>query len=171
MVWQLSFLEVLSWYERFVFALEEASRDMLPVLKDKALKLGDQNRGASNADFYLSNLLFLSPKYEGCEQSTNAVNFLSQIRPSIKGDGPAAEKRSIDVYFAPFKVLITEAESTRGKEKSGRGENRNDSRLLSALLIEVNRAFPFVSSTEADDISLRSKHQFFSDWSSGIDAS
>lgn len=26
-------------YERFVFALEEASRDMLPILKDKALKV------------------------------------------------------------------------------------------------------------------------------------
>ncbi|PPS15049.1 hypothetical protein GOBAR_AA05528 [Gossypium barbadense] len=45
-------------YERFVVALEEASRDMLPALKDKALKLGDpQNKGASNADYYLSNLL------------------------------------------------------------------------------------------------------------------
>lgn len=27
-------------YERFVVALEEASRDMLPVLKNKALKVG-----------------------------------------------------------------------------------------------------------------------------------
>lgn len=27
-------------YERFVIALEEASRDMLPILKDKALKVG-----------------------------------------------------------------------------------------------------------------------------------
>ncbi|WCJ33333.1 CCAAT-binding factor [Euphorbia peplus] len=71
-----------------------------------------------------------------------------------------------------FSVLITEAESTRGKEKSGKGENRKgagppkehkmenlseshvelDSRLLSDLLTGVNRAFPFVSSTEVDDI-------------------
>ncbi|WCJ36143.1 CCAAT/enhancer-binding protein zeta [Euphorbia peplus] len=100
------------------------------------------------------------------------VTFLSQIRQSIKGDGPAAAKCLIDVYFAFFKVLITEAESTRGKEKSGKGENRKaagppkdqkmensteshvelDSRLLSAHLTGVNRAFPFVSSTEADDI-------------------
>lgn len=28
-------------YERFVIALEEASRDMLPILKDKALKVCD----------------------------------------------------------------------------------------------------------------------------------
>ncbi|WCJ33430.1 CCAAT-binding factor [Euphorbia peplus] len=199
-------------YERFVFALEEASRDMLPVLKDKALKtmyallkskseqerrlliglvnkLGDpQNRGASNADFYLSNLLsdhpnmkavvidevdtFLFRPHLTLRAKYHAVNFLSQIRLSIKGDGPAAAKRLIDVYFALFKVLITEAESTRGKEKSGKGENRKgagpakehkmensseshvelDSRLLSALLTGVNRAFPFVSSTEADDI-------------------
>ena len=27
-------------YERFVVALEEASRDMLPILKDKATKVG-----------------------------------------------------------------------------------------------------------------------------------
>lgn len=28
-------------YERFIVALEEASRDMLPTLKDRALKVGD----------------------------------------------------------------------------------------------------------------------------------
>ena len=27
-------------YERFIVAIEEASRDMLPILKDKALKVG-----------------------------------------------------------------------------------------------------------------------------------
>ncbi|XP_065855876.1 protein SLOW WALKER 2 [Euphorbia lathyris] len=199
-------------YERFVFALEEASRDMLPILKDKALKtmyallkskseqerrlltglvnkLGDpQNRGASNADFHLSNLLSDHPNMKavvinevdtllfrphlGLRAKYHAVNFLSQIRLSLKGDGPAVAKRLIDVYFALFKVLITEAESTRGKQRSGKGENRKasdppkehkmensseshvelDSRLLSALLTGVNRAFPFVSSTEADDI-------------------
>ncbi|WCJ26384.1 CCAAT/enhancer-binding protein zeta [Euphorbia peplus] len=164
-------------------------------------KLGDpQNRGASNADFYLSNLLADHPNMKAVvidEVDTylfrphltlrakyHAVNFLTQIHLSIKEDGPAAAKRLIDVYFALIKVLITEAESARVKEKSGKGENRKgdgppkehkmdnsseshvelDSRLLSALLTGVNRAFPFVSSTEADDISLRSKHQFFSDW-------
>ncbi|KAL9311515.1 hypothetical protein AtNW77_Chr1g0073841 [Arabidopsis thaliana] len=68
-------------YERFVTALDESSKDMLPELKDKALKtiyfmltskseqerkllvslvnkLGDpQNKSASNADYHLTNLL------------------------------------------------------------------------------------------------------------------
>ncbi|XVF25270.1 hypothetical protein REPUB_Repub13aG0198800 [Reevesia pubescens] len=136
-------------YERFVIALEEASRDMLPALKDKALKTmcvllkskseqerkllsslvnkqGDpQNKGASNADFYLSNLLsdhpnmkavvidevdaFLFWPHLGLRAQYHAVNFLSQIRLSHKGDGPKVAKRLIDVYFALFRVLITEA--------------------------------------------------------------
>ncbi|CAH9106428.1 unnamed protein product [Cuscuta europaea] len=45
-------------YERFVIALEEASRYVLDALKDKALKLGDpNNKVASNADFHLLKLL------------------------------------------------------------------------------------------------------------------
>ncbi|EEF30251.1 conserved hypothetical protein [Ricinus communis] len=199
-------------YERFVSALEEASRDMLPILKDKALKtmyallkskseqerrllsalvnkLGDpQNRGASNADFHLSNLLsdhpnmkavvidevdtFLFRPHLGLRAKYHAVNFLSQIRLSHKGDGPKVAKRLVDVYFALFKVLITEVDGNQKMDKSSKADNRNtpdpakenkvkssseshvelDSRLLSALLTGVNRAFPYVSSTEADDI-------------------
>ncbi|KAJ9184828.1 hypothetical protein P3X46_004516 [Hevea brasiliensis] len=198
-------------YERFVFALEEASRDMLPILKDKALKtiyallkskseqerrllsalvnkLGDpQNRGASNADFHLSNLLsdhpnmkavvidevdcFLFRPHLGLRAKYHAVNFLSQIRLSHKGEGQKVAKRLIDVYFALFKLLITEAENSQKADKSGKAKDRNtsnpvkelkvessesyvelDSRLLSALLTGVNRAFPYVSSTEADDL-------------------
>ncbi|KAJ9181067.1 hypothetical protein P3X46_009238 [Hevea brasiliensis] len=207
-------------YERFVFALEEASRDMLPVLKDKALKimyallkskseqehrllsalvnkLGDpQNRGASNADFHLSNLLsdhpnmkavvidevdsFLFRPHLGLRAKCHAVtslihvhvNFLSQIRLSHEGDGPKVAKHLIDVYFALFKLLITEAESSQKMDKVGKAKDRNtsnpvkknkgessseshfelDSRILSAVLTGVNRAFPYVSSTEADDI-------------------
>ncbi|XWS12200.1 hypothetical protein CRYUN_Cryun37aG0069600 [Craigia yunnanensis] len=198
-------------YERFVIAVEEASRDMLPALKDKALKtmhvllkskseqerkllsslvnkLGDpQNKGASNADFYLSNLLsdhpnmtavvvdevdtFLFRPHLGLRAKYHAVNFLSQIRLSHKGDGPKVAKRLIDVYFALFKVLITEAgrsqpldnksnkavkstpRSMENKLKSsGECHVELDSRLLSALLTGVNRAFPYVSSNEADDI-------------------
>ncbi|EOY27355.1 JHL06B08.2 protein, putative isoform 1 [Theobroma cacao] len=198
-------------YERFVIAVEEASRDMLPALKDKALKtmyvllkskseqerkllsslvnkLGDpQNKGASNADFYLSNLLsdhpnmkavvidevdtFLFRPHLGLRAKYHAINFLSQIRLSQKGDGPKVAKRLIDVYFALFKVLITEAgrseqldnkskkavkisPSSRENKLKGSGESHVelDSRLLSVLLTGINRAFPYVSSNEADDI-------------------
>ncbi|KAJ0075194.1 hypothetical protein Patl1_33792 [Pistacia atlantica] len=199
-------------YERFVLALEEASRDVLPVLKTKALKniyalltskseqehrllsalvnkLGDpQNKGASNADFHLSNLLsdhpnmkavvitevdtFLFRPHLGLRAKYHAVNFLSQIRLSHKGDGPKVAKRLIDVYFALFKELITEVgdgekmdKNTKTKDKqsstfSKENKEKNsseshielDSRLLSALLMGVNRAFPYVSSNEADDI-------------------
>ncbi|KAK7381910.1 hypothetical protein VNO80_00459 [Phaseolus coccineus] len=192
-------------YERFVGALEEASRDMLPALKNKALKaiyvllsrkseqerkllsalvnkLGDpDNKAASNADFHLSNLLsdhpnmkavvigevdsFLFRPHLGPRSQYHAINFLSQIRLTNKGDGPKVAKRLIDVYFALFKVLITGAISNQKLDKSGKGNAKEDkskelseshveldSRLLSVLLTGVNRAFPFVSSNEADDI-------------------
>ncbi|KAK1575937.1 hypothetical protein Q3G72_009611 [Acer saccharum] len=199
-------------YERFVVALEEASRDMLPILKTKALKtiyalltskseqenkllsalvnkLGDpQNKGASNADYHLSNLLsdhpnmkavvinevdtFLFRPHLGLRSKYHAVNFLSQVRFSHKGDGPKVAKRLIDVYFALFKVLIIEASgdekmdtnnkkedklsSSFAKESKAKSPSEShvemDSRLLSALLTGINRAFPYVSSSEADDI-------------------
>ncbi|XP_030535917.1 protein SLOW WALKER 2 [Rhodamnia argentea] len=198
-------------YERFIVALEEASRDLLPILKDKALKtmyallknkseqerrllsalvnkLGDpQNKGASNADFHLSNLLsehpnmkavvidevdsFLFRPHLNLRAKYHAINFLSQIRLSNKGDGPKVAKRLIDVYFAVFKVLITEVGSGQKKANSSKKEKKRasgsegekekdatdthvelDSRILSVLLTGVNRAFPYVSSNEADDI-------------------
>ncbi|KAL5822285.1 hypothetical protein ACOSQ3_020193 [Xanthoceras sorbifolium] len=199
-------------YERFVVALEEASRDMLPILKTKALKtiyslltskseqehrllsalvnkLGDpQNKGASNADYHLSNLLsdhpnmkavvinevdtFLFRPHLGLRAKYHAVNFLSQIRLGHKGDGPKVAKRLIDVYFALFKVLITEASGKEKMDKNSGKEDKQsssfameskaksaseshvelDSRLLSVLLTGINRAFPYVSSSEADDI-------------------
>ncbi|PNX94172.1 CCAAT-binding factor, partial [Trifolium pratense] len=93
------------------------------------------------------------------------VNFLSQIRLTNKGDGPKVAKRLIDVYFGLFKVLITGPSSNEKfdkhgkenpKEKNSEGHSDShaemDSRLLSVLLTGVNRAFPFVSSNEADDI-------------------
>ncbi|CAN8235305.1 unnamed protein product [Cochlearia groenlandica] len=196
-------------YERFVNALDESSKDMLPELKDRALKtifvmltskseqerkllvslvnkLGDpQNKSASNADFHLTNLLaahpnmkavvidevdcFLFRPHLGLRAKYHAVNFLSQIRLSHKGDDPKAAKRLIDVYFALFKVLTTEAKKKPGaddkagdkkhahskdtkEEKASDSPVELDSRILSALLTGVNRAFPYVSTDEADDI-------------------
>ncbi|XP_010415991.1 PREDICTED: CCAAT/enhancer-binding protein zeta-like [Camelina sativa] len=197
-------------YERFVNALDESSKDMLPELKDKALKtiffmltskseqerkllvslvnkLGDpQNKSASNADYHLTNLLadhpnmkavvidevdsFLFRPHLGLRAKYHGVNFLSQIRLSHKGDDPKVAKRLIDVYFALFKVLTTEATRKQGADDKGVANKKNanpkdtkqetpsdspvelDSRILSALLTGVNRAFPYVSTDEADDI-------------------
>lgn len=196
-------------YERFVFALEEASRDMLPILKDKALKtmyvlltskseqerrllsalvnkLGDpENKGASNADFYLTNLLsahpnmkavvidevdsFLFRPHMSLRAKYHAVNFLSQVRLGHKGDGPKVAKHLVDVYFALFKMLIEEGDNNKPEKSKEDEKNKKfvksskeqgpvepnvemDSRLLSALLTGVNRAFPFVASDEADDV-------------------
>uniref|UniRef100_A0A2P2LQF1 Uncharacterized protein MANES_09G018800 n=1 Tax=Rhizophora mucronata TaxID=61149 RepID=A0A2P2LQF1_RHIMU len=198
-------------YERFVFALEEASRDMLPILKDKALKtmyallkskseqehrllsglvnkLGDpQNKSASNADFHLSNLLsehpnmkavvidevdsFLFRPHLALRSKYHAVNFLSQIRLTHKGDGPKVAKRLIDVYFALFKVLITNLEEgqngkhgkvrdghSSGSSKEGKVENSEshvelDSRLLSALLtVSINFLHVFDGTCWVDEI-------------------
>ncbi|XP_057505267.1 protein SLOW WALKER 2-like isoform X1 [Actinidia eriantha] len=199
-------------YELFIIAIEEASSDMLPILKDKALKtiytllrskpekerillcalvnkLGDpENKAASNANFHLSRLItdhpnmkvvvidevdaFVFRPHLAFRAKYHAVNFLSQISLSHKGDGPKVAKRLIDVYFALFKVLICETESVK-TDRSRKEEYRKastpskdgklkiqssyshaemDSRLLSALLTGVNRAFPFVSSDEAGDI-------------------
>ncbi|KAL4589312.1 hypothetical protein LXL04_002218 [Taraxacum kok-saghyz] len=191
-------------YERYIFALEEASRDVLATLKDKALKtiyallkskseqerrllsalvnkLGDpENKAASNADYLLSKLLsdhpnmkavvvdevdnFLFRPHLVLRAKYHGVNFLSQIRLSHIGDGPKVAKRLVDVYFALFKVLISDASSKKktkedykkGKEKDAKSDAEPhvemDSRLLSALLTGVNRAFPYVASNEADDI-------------------
>ncbi|XP_039127762.1 CCAAT/enhancer-binding protein zeta [Dioscorea cayenensis subsp. rotundata] len=204
-------------YERFVIALEESLKDMLPNLKDKAMKtvyvllkskpeqerkllaalvnkLGDPERkAASGAAYHLSCLLSAHPNMKavvidevdsfifrphiGLRAKYQAVNFLSQILLSSKGDGPKVAKRLLDVYFALFKVLISDARSVdnrsgakgskKGNEKgklnkkktSSLHDNKGpiesiemDSRLLSALLTGVNRAFPYVTSDEADDI-------------------
>lgn len=198
-------------YERYISALEEASRDVLATLKDKALKtiyallrskseqerrllsalvnkLGDpENKAASNADYLLSKLLsdhpnmkavvidevdnFLFRPHLVLRAKYHGVNFLSQIRLNHIGDGPKVAKRLVDVYFGLFKVLISEAgghtKQKKSKEEfkkaSGSSKDKDvksdadshvemDSRLLSALLTGVNRAFPYVSSNEADDI-------------------
>ncbi|BBG98745.1 CCAAT-binding factor [Prunus dulcis] len=172
-------------YERFVFALEEASRDMLPELKNKALKTiyvllknkSEQERRLLSAIVNKAVVIdevdsFLFRPRLSPQAKYHAVNFLSQMRLTHKGDGPKVAKRLIDVYFALFKVLITEAGGGEKMDKSGKAGVKKplssledskvesssgshvelDSRLLSALLMGVNRAFPFVSSNEADDI-------------------
>ncbi|KAG2642794.1 hypothetical protein PVAP13_2KG215200 [Panicum virgatum] len=147
-------------YEKFVMSLEDAVKDMLPNLKDKAMKtvfillkskseqerrlltvlvnkLGDpERRAASSAAYLLTCLLaahpnmkmvvidevdsFLFRPHVGLRAKYQAVNFLSQILLTHKGDGPKIAKRLVDVYIALFKG--------------------------------VNRALPYVASSEVDDI-------------------
>ncbi|CAM0945405.1 unnamed protein product [Alopecurus aequalis] len=209
-------------YEKFVIALEDALKDMLPSLKDKAMKtvstllkskseqerrlltalvnkLGDpERRAASSAAYLLTGLLsthpnmkmvvidevdsFLFRPHVGLRAKYQAVNFLSHIFLTKKGDGPKIAKRLVDVYIALFKVLMSCPRDTKGdkhgkkKDENGKSKGRKDkvndsnshgnhevdtpagsdlemdSRLLSALLTGVNRALPYVASSEVDDI-------------------
>ncbi|KAM3226883.1 hypothetical protein ACQJBY_059073 [Aegilops geniculata] len=212
-------------YEKFVIALEDALKDMLPSLKDKAMKtvsallkskseqerrlltalvnkLGDpERRAASSAAYLLTGLLsthpnmkmvvidevdsFLFRPHVGLRAKYQAVNFLSHIFLTSKGDGPKIAKRLVDVYIAVFKVLMScprdskgEKQGKHGKKKVENGKTKGredkvndsnlhgnhemdppagtdlemDSRLLSALLSGVNRALPYVASSEVDDI-------------------
>ncbi|KAG8048511.1 hypothetical protein GUJ93_ZPchr0009g334 [Zizania palustris] len=211
-------------YEKFVIALEDALKDMLPNLKDKAMKtvfillkekseqerrlltalvnkLGDpERRAASSAAYLLTSLLsahpnmkmvvidevdsFLFRPHVGLRAKYQAVNFLSHIFLTNKGDGHKIAKRLVDVYIALFKVLMSCSHDTKGdkhnkhgKKNSEDGKTRGikdknnainshekhedpsagsdlemDSRILSALLTGVNRALPYVASSEVDDI-------------------
>ncbi|KAG2642792.1 hypothetical protein PVAP13_2KG215200 [Panicum virgatum] len=211
-------------YEKFVMSLEDAVKDMLPNLKDKAMKtvfillkskseqerrlltvlvnkLGDpERRAASSAAYLLTCLLaahpnmkmvvidevdsFLFRPHVGLRAKYQAVNFLSQILLTHKGDGPKIAKRLVDVYIALFKVLMSsndtkgdtsrkyskknvengkiEGGNNKGKDSKSHGNNEEsstagsdlemDSRILSALLTGVNRALPYVASSEVDDI-------------------
>ncbi|XP_027178921.1 uncharacterized protein LOC113777890 [Coffea eugenioides] len=52
------------------------------------------------------------------------VNFLSQVRLSHEGDGPKVAKRLIEVYFALFKVLISDANREHGTNKCSKEKAR-----------------------------------------------
>nr|CAB3456830.1 unnamed protein product [Digitaria exilis] len=211
-------------YEKFVMSLEDAVKDMLPNLKDKAMKtvfillkskseqerrlltalvnkLGDPERKAASSAAYLLTCLlashpnmkmvvidevdsFLFRPHVGLRAKYQAVNFLSQILLTPKGDGPKIAKRLVDVYIALFKVLMSsndtkgdtrnkysketvekgkmEGGNNKVKDSKSHGNNEvnstagsdleMDSRILSALLTGVNRALPYVASSEVDDI-------------------
>ncbi|TVU19278.1 hypothetical protein EJB05_35417 [Eragrostis curvula] len=212
-------------YEKFVMSLEDAVKDMLPNLKDKAMKtvfillkskseqerrlltalvnkLGDPERKAASSAAYLLTCLlsahpnmkmvvidevdsFLFRPHVGLRAKYQAVNFLSQILLTHKGDGPKIAKRLVDVYIALFKVLMSSSSVTKGDTNSKHGKKSGengktkgrknkvndsnpqgnhevdpsagsdlemDSRILSALLTGVNRALPYVASSEVDDI-------------------
>lgn len=194
-------------YEQFVCLLEEATKDKLPFLKEKAVKtiyellkskpeqerkllsalvnkLGDPERKvASNAGYYLSCLLtahpnmkmvvveevdsFLFRPHLGLRSRYQAVVFLNQIVLSNRGDGPKLAIRLIDIYFSLFKVITAgESRNFQQKDRSKGSREKSlhkqeaeddavveiDSRLLSALLTGVNRAFPYVAANDVDTL-------------------
>ncbi|KAK3135683.1 hypothetical protein QOZ80_5BG0422140 [Eleusine coracana subsp. coracana] len=153
-------------YEKFVIALEDAVKDMLPNLKDKAMKtvfillkskseqerrlltalvnkLGDPERKAASSAAYLLICLlsahpnmkmvvidevdsFLFRSHVGLRAKYQAVNFLSQILLTNKGDGPKIAKRLVDVYIALFKVLMSCSSVTKGDKYNKRGKKSGE---------------------------------------------
>ncbi|KAH9540177.1 hypothetical protein CY35_15G097300 [Sphagnum magellanicum] len=177
-------------YERFVVALEEATKDTQPFLREKSLKtvfmllkskpeqerrllsalvnkLGDPERKvASNASYLLSSLLSVHPNMKAV--------FLNQIVLSNRGDEPVIAAKLINLYFALFQTVTTgepkedyDQKTKKGKQpdkrrkESGQSKKKEvqfsivaeaDSRILSALLTGVNRAFPYVAADDVDVI-------------------
>jgi len=60
---------------------------------------------------------FLFRPHVGLRAKYQAVNFLSQILLTHKGDGPKIAKRLVDVYIALFKVLMS-SNDTKGDTSS-----------------------------------------------------
>ncbi|CAM6039763.1 unnamed protein product [Sphagnum compactum] len=202
-------------YERFVVALEEATKDTQPFLREKSLKtvfmllkskpeqerrllsalvnkLGDPERKvASNASYLLSSLLTVHPNMKRVvieevdsflfrpHLSTRAryyaAVFLNQIVLSNRGDEPVIATKLINLYFALFQTVTTgepkedydqktkkgKQPDKRRKKESGQSKKKEvqfsvvaeaDSRILSALLTGVNRAFPYVAADDVDVI-------------------
>ncbi|KAH7422635.1 hypothetical protein KP509_12G018100 [Ceratopteris richardii] len=193
-------------YGQFIASLEEASKDNLLFLKEKAVKtiyellknkpeqerkllsalvnkLGDPGRAiASKAGYYLSCLLtahpnmkmvvvqevdfFLFRRHVGLRSIYQAVVFLNQIILSKRGDGPKLARRLIDIYFSVFKAVTKSGNTSFHEDKVNKQEKKRvlrkeseevdtvemDSRLLSALLTGVNRAFPYVADEDADTV-------------------
>ncbi|PUZ55987.1 hypothetical protein GQ55_5G258100 [Panicum hallii var. hallii] len=203
-------------YEKFVMSLEDAVKDMLPNLKDKAMKtvfillkskseqerrllttlvnkLGDpERRAASSAAYLLTCLLAAHPNMK-MVVIDEVDSFLFRPHVGLRAkyqavcqfSGPDSTfKRLVDVYIALFKVLMSsndtkgdtcskyskknvengkiEGGNNKGKDSKSHGNNEEsstagsdlemDSRILSALLTGVNRALPYVASSEVDDI-------------------
>eukprot|EP00850_Spirogloea_muscicola_P010284 SM000060S19616 [mRNA] locus=s60:111234:119561:- [translate_table: standard] len=100
--------------------------------------------------------------------------FLNQIVLSHKGDGPKLAKLLLDIYFALFKAItageLKERPDAGGGKKAASIKDRKrlsklkqqqqnpedgveaDSRLLSALLTGVNRAFPYVATEDVEEV-------------------
>jgi ribosome biogenesis protein MAK21 len=101
--------------------------------------------------------------------------FLNQIVLSNRGDEPVIATKLINLYFALFETVTTgepkedhdqktkkgKQPDKRRKKESGQSKKKDvqfsvvaeaDSRILSALLTGVNRAFPYVAADDVDVI-------------------
>jgi ribosome biogenesis protein MAK21 len=103
-----------------------------------------------------------------------AAVFLNQIVLSNRGDEPVIAAKLINLYFALFQTVTTgepkedyDQKTKKGKQpdkrrkESGQSKKKEvqfsivaeaDSRILSALLTGVNRAFPYVAADDVDVI-------------------
>jgi ribosome biogenesis protein MAK21 len=90
-----------------------------------------------------------------------AVTFLNQIVLSKSEPDSLAANRLIDIYFRLFEILVSKMKKTyvptKGNAKGKKGKKDSyestgsaivdgiDSKMLSALLTGINRAFPYAS--------------------------
>jgi len=94
----------------------------------------------------------------------NAVLFLNQIYLDASGDDAELAAHLITVYFGLFSKEVHGSDAngdkkkhkSKGKKKTKKNDkndaltNALDRKLLSALLLGVNRAFPYTNATSAD---------------------
>lgn len=96
----------------------------------------------------------------------NAVLFLNQIYLDASGDDAELSAHLITVYFGLFSKEVhgTGSEDDKKQKSKGKKQKKNakkngkndtlssalDRKLLSALLLGVNRAFPYANATSAD---------------------
>ncbi|XP_019763522.2 CCAAT/enhancer-binding protein zeta [Dendroctonus ponderosae] len=168
--------ELKEIFTSFVLALGKAAQDTVESNKEKAItamfkllagnpeqeknllasiinKLGDPSQKvASKAIYCLTQLLFKHPNMQSVvlkevEKLLFRANisskaqyyclcFLSQFY--LSPENPDVAKKMIDVYLAFFKACVKKGEV--------------DSRMMSALLMGINRAYPY-SKLEFDDLS------------------
>lgn len=92
----------------------------------------------------------------------NAVLFLNQIYLDSSGDDAELAAHLITVYFGLFSKEVhgkdddkktdkkQKKKGKKGKAAGAAGDSSMDRKLLSALLLGVNRAFPYAKATSAD---------------------
>ncbi|KAG0631987.1 hypothetical protein M758_1G296500 [Ceratodon purpureus] len=118
---------------------------------------------------------FLFRPHVGNRARYYAAVFLNQILLVNRGDGPKVAKQLINLYFALFKTVTLgdtkEDPNQKGKKKGSKHDKRKrkpgakgkqdsdvpvageiDTRLLSALLTGVNRAFPYVATDDVNSV-------------------
>ncbi|CAI9112596.1 OLC1v1013064C1 [Oldenlandia corymbosa var. corymbosa] len=65
-------------------------------------------------------------------KSNTHVNFLAQVRLSHTGDGPKVAKRLVYVYFALFKILISNSNGESGKDSKEKHPKASSSKKIKA---------------------------------------